>query len=218
MTGAAPSGPSSVFPFRGPLRALSLLVAAGVALALGACGGGAPEDSFHRLVLAAPAPLDRPVLPGTVDVGRPAADGLTADRALLYSDRDQPDRIHRYGYHLWTDAPPVLIQQQLVRFLRAARAAPAVVTADLRVLPDYRIDGRLHRFEQIVGPPGTVLVEVELGAVRMSDGKMVHLADYQAEKTVTTNDPDEAVRAYQQALADIFNRFLDDLARAGEGR
>lgn len=183
-----------------------------LALLLGGCfGGSAPVDQFYRLDVRAPAALSSPVLPGVVEVGRFAAEGLTGERALLYSYRDRPDQLSRYGYHLWVEPPPVLLQNQLVAFLRETRAAGTVVTADLRVPPDILVEGRLKRFEQIAGANPSVVVEMDLGVVRLHGGELVSLKTYRVERPVPDELPANAVVAFQAALGEIFGRFLHDL-------
>ncbi|MDR3438427.1 ABC-type transport auxiliary lipoprotein family protein [Telmatospirillum sp.] len=198
---------NGLFP---PLRGV---VIAGLLLSLGACvGGGAPPDNFYRVTLPASTVLPAPLLPGVVEVGRFTAEGMTGERAMLYSYRDTPDQVQRYGYQLWTDPPPVLLQNQLVLLLRAGGVAPTVVTADLHVPPDFLIEGRLRRFEQIVGPPSAVRVDMDIGVVRLHGGELLHLASYRVEKPVTSDKPADAVEAYQAALSEIFRRFIADLA------
>ncbi len=195
------------------MRPLGRALTLGLVLLLGACfGGAAPSDSFYRLEVPAPAALPAPPLQGVVEVGRFAAEGLTAERALLYSYRDKPDQLSRYGYHLWVEPPAVLLQGQMVRLLRQAQAAPAVVTADLRVPSDFRIEGRLHRFEQVVGPPSGVVVDLDVSLIRPRTGELLLQRGYHVEKPTSGDQPAEAVQAYQAAVSEIFGRFLADLA------
>lgn len=196
---------------RFPLFALILL--------LGGCfGGTGPSDQFYRLDVPMPAALPSPVLSGVVEVGRFAAEGLTGERALLYSYRDKPDQLSRYGYHLWVDPPPVLLQNQLVRILRETRAASTVVTADLRVPPDVLIEGHLRRFEQIAGGSPAVVVEMDLGVVRLRGGELLQLRTYRVEKSMAGEQPAEAVTAFQAAVGEVFARFLGDLAEKSQIR
>jgi ABC-type uncharacterized transport system auxiliary subunit len=105
----------------------------------------------------------------------------------------------------------VLLQNQLLRLLRDAHVAPTVVTADLHVSPDFLIEGRLHRYEQIIGAPFAVVVEMDLGVVRLHGGELLLLGSYRAEKPMTGDQPSDAVLAYQAAVTEIFGRFLADL-------
>lgn len=178
---------------------------------LGGCSSPPPPDTFYRLQPLTPATLPRPVLPGVVEVTRFGADGLTGDRALLYSYRDKPDQLLRYSYHLWTEAPPTLLRDQLVEMLRRARAADRVVTADLRVPPDYVVEGRLRRFEQLAGSPPGVVVTMDLGVVQVHGNQLLMLNTYHVEKPATSEQPADAVVAFQAAVDEAFTHFLHDL-------
>jgi cholesterol transport system auxiliary component len=183
-------------------------------LFLGSCvGGAAPPDNYYRLDLPMPAAQPVPLLPGVVEVGRFATEGLTGERALLYSYRDKPEQLMRYAYQLWVEPPPQLLQDQLVRLLREAHVATTVVTADLRVPPDFLIEGRLRRFEQIAGASPSVIVDMDLGVVRLHGGELVFLGNYRTETSMTGDRPADAVKAYQGAVSELFGRFLADLAQ-----
>lgn len=172
-----------------------------------------PRDSFYRLEVAASPALAHAPLHGVVEVSHFGAEGLTGERALLYSYRDKPDQVLRYSYHLWTEPPASLLEGQLVRVLRAAHAATSVVTADLRVPPDYVIEGRLRRFEQLAGARPAVLVEIDLGVVRVHGNALLLLRTYKVEKPSRTEQVPDAVAAFQAAVGEVFAQFLDDLSR-----
>ncbi len=172
-----------------------------------------PADAFYRLEVTAPAALPRPLLHGVVQVNRFAAEGLTGDRAMLYSYRDHPDQLLRYSYHFWIDAPPALLQDQLLRSLRQAGAADAVVTPDLNMSPDFVIEGRLRRFEQLAGASPAVVVEADIAVIRLRGNDLLMLHDYRVEKPAASEQPADAVRAFEAAVGEMVARFLDDLSQ-----
>ncbi len=197
----------------GLTRSLVALGMTALLLLPGACTTPIPADSFYRLQVSAPLTLPRPALPGTVEVRRFGTAGLTGDRALLYSYRDKPDQVLRYGYRFWTEPPPVLLQDQLVAVLRRALAAPLVVTPGLRVSPDFVIDGRLRRFEQLAGTSPAVIVEMEIGVLRVHDNQLLMLKDFRVEMPSASEQAADAVAAYQAALRELFAQFIEDLSR-----
>lgn len=191
--------------------ALPILLAL-VLLLSGCVGGAPPADRFYRLDVAAPPVQPAPLLPGVVEVTRFGAEGMTGDRALLYSYQNNPGEERRYSYDMWVEPPPVLVQDQLVRALRHARIANLVVTSDLRVAPDYIIEGRLRRFEQLAGPQPAVMVEADIGVVRLHGNELLMLNTYRVEKPAKTQEAPDAVDAFQAALTEVFARFVTDLA------
>jgi ABC-type uncharacterized transport system auxiliary subunit len=195
-------------PWRGPALAAALLGG------LAACSTGSPpRDAFYRLDIPEPARLAAPVLPGVVEVSRFGAEGLTGDRAMLYSYRDRPEQLLRYDYRYWTEPPPILLQDGLVRLLRDVGAADQVVTADLRVPPDYVVEGRLRRFEQVAGTPPGVVVVIDMGVVRTHGNQLILLDSYRSEKTAASEQTSDVVTAYQAALGEVFGRLVADLSR-----
>ena len=188
-------------------------------LALGGCAVATPPpDNFHRLSSPTEVTTLAKPLNGTIEVTRPSAEGLAADRALVYSYRDQPNSVQRYGYELWSEPPAALVQQQVIECLRTAKAARMVVSADLGAVPDYTVKGRVHRFEQVVaGQAAVALVEAELAVTRLRDDRILLLKTYRVEQPAADIGVPAAVRAFDQALAQVCRAFAADLA-AAQGR
>jgi cholesterol transport system auxiliary component len=185
-------------------------------LTTGCLGGASPPDHFYRLSAGAPAePLARAALPGTVEVERFSAEGVVAERPLLFTRRSAPLEVHQQLYHYWTESPTVLLQRQLVDYLRAAGAGDTVVTPALGVRPDWVVQGRIERFEVMVGGERrTAVVEIELGLTRSPGGALVHVGTYRAERPVADDGAQAAVEALGHGVAEIYGRFLADVARA----
>lgn len=184
-----------------------------LAAALSACASPAPpRDNFYRLeAVPAVAAADKAVLPGVVEVNRIDVDGVLSERGLAYQARD--GALARYAYDLWSDAPATALQLALAETLRAAHVADQVVTPDLRVPPDWMVRGRLSRFEYLPGN-GIVAVKLQLAVVSARDGTLVLMHSYGAEPAVQGSGPEAAVTALNHATADIFSRFVADLAKA----
>lgn len=196
------------------LRAL----AAAIVLAVGLSGCGSappvPEDQYYRLqaVLAA-APFASPKLNGTLEVERFSADGLTAGRPIVYSERGDPSRLQEYHYHFWTQPPTVMLRDEVVAYLRAANVARTVVTPEMRLNPDYVMAGKIRRLEQVVGSPGATVLEIELAIRRPADGKLVFLKSYRQETAQGTPGVKPAVTALNEAFAIVLSDLLADLGK-----
>ena len=187
-----------------------------LALALTACGTiePVPEDRFYRLLVAAPdRALEAPVLAGLVEVERFVADGLVDKTQIVYSEQRAPHRLEAYHYHFWTEAPVVMIRDQLVGYLRTANAATRVVTPELRVAPDFVITGKIHRLERVVGGPFEAVIELELGLREENSDRLLLLQTYKAAVPTKGETVGDTVLALTRALDRIFARFVADLAR-----
>lgn len=194
-------------------RMLAALAGAGL---LAACGSAAPvpEDQFYRLRAAPPeAPVVKPLFPGTLEIDRFVADGLTAGRPIVYSEAGKPYQVKEYHYHFWTQPPTVMLRDELVTYLRAAKIADSVVTPELRVPADYVLTGKINRLEKVVGTPPKAVLELELGLRKATGGKLVFLDSYRIETEAGDDGVAAAVRSLNGALSAIYAEFIADLAK-----
>lgn len=189
-----------------------LLLFAVVVLAA-ACGkpAPAPQDHFYRLHMALPAATVAPLLNGVLQVERFTASGLLAQRAIMHSKGD--GEVHTYHYHAWVEVPAVMLQLQMVRYLRAAGAAKRIVTPEAQLTPDYRLQGRILRLEQRTASPPMGLVELELALIRHRDRKLLWLATYRQEVAAADPGVRAAVAAMSKAAGKIYARFFRDIAQ-----
>jgi ABC-type uncharacterized transport system auxiliary subunit len=176
---------------------------------LAGCFGSAPpvpRDHFYRLLVSSPTAR----LPGVLRVEPFQADGLLRERLLLYSVSGASHEVQQHNYHYWTDAPPQMLQDQLVTYLRQSKVARSVVTPDMRVRADYQVTGKVKRLERLLGGgPPRVVVELELALVRLSDNALLLVDNFGDEEPEDGNDVGSAVVALNKATRRVFDRFLD---------
>ena len=195
-------------------RTVPLLLAA-MALFLAACGSppAAPEDHYYRLQLAPPQnPLAAAALQGTLEIKPFVGDGLEAGRPVVYSYSGKPNELREYHYHFWTQPPTIMLRDQLVTYLRAAKVAKTVVTPEMRVEPEYVLIGKIKRLERIVGTPSKAALELELGLRRTESGALLLLKTYGIEATAEGDSVGAAVAALNRALSEIYAKFVTDLS------
>jgi ABC-type uncharacterized transport system auxiliary subunit len=184
-------------------------------LGLSACGSAppVPEDHYYRLqaTYAGGAPMLNPIA-GSVEIDRFVADGLTSERGLVYSAAGKPSQVKSYHYHFWIKPPTVMLRDELVSFLREAKAATAVVTPELRVNSDYVLTGKIEHLEQVRGKGERTLMEVELGLRSARDGKLLFLKTYRQENGAGAGVA-AAVESLNTALSIIYADFVADLAK-----
>lgn len=198
----------------GTLLPALAVAAAGV---VAACGSAppVPEDQFYRLKAvraesAAPAKL---LFPGTVEIDRFVADGVTAGRPIVYSEAGKPYQVKEYHYHFWTQPPTVMLRDELVSYLRAAKIAKAVVTPEMRVNADYVLTGKIIRLEKVVGTPAKAVLEIELGVRKATGGGLVFLETYRIEAASDGPGVDDAVHALNGALSTVYEKFVSDISK-----
>lgn len=185
-----------------------------VSLVLTGCAAAppVPEDNFYRLSPVAQETTTTSLFSGaTIEVARFVADGSVSNRPLLYTTEDNPNAVSEYHYHFWIEAPPILIKDALVSYLRASAIAKRVVTPEMRVEADYSVLGRIKRLEVSNGSNYSGVVALEMGLRRNSDGELLVLEEYEATVPASANNVGAAITAVQQATEEVFKRFMQDI-------
>ncbi|NQU57840.1 MAG: membrane integrity-associated transporter subunit PqiC, partial [Rhodospirillales bacterium] len=118
-----------------------------------------------------------------------------------------------YHYHFWTEPPVVMLRDQLIDFLRAAKVADMIVSPEMRSRPDYRLTAKIKRLEKIVGAKPSAVVELQLGLQDEQNGDIIHLANYRVEVGAQSDSVGDAVIAMNKALTEIYSRFVASLAK-----
>ncbi len=191
-----------------------LAIAASALLTACASAPPVPEDQFYRLqaVHAAEAAATA-LFPGTIEVDRFVADGLTSERPIVYSESGKPSQVKAYHYHFWIKPPTVMLRDEMVAFLRAANVADAVVTPEIRVQANYVLTGKIKHLEQIKGKINRSLLEMELGLRKPTDGKLLFLKTYRIENESGGASVGDAVDSLNTALSIVYADFVADLAK-----
>ena len=195
------------------------LVLTAVLALLAGCStaSGPPPDSFYRL---APGDVGRrygtPLLPGTVQVARFGADGVVNGRPIVY--RAGGGQLRQFNYHYWVESPARQMQAAVIRAMRQANAGERIVSPDLRVLADWRVEGTLERLDYAPAENRRVIVRVELSVVDTQDGDLLLVETFDASQPVRQDTVPAAVEAFNEATTGMFARFLDRVAEAIAGR
>ncbi len=174
-----------------------------------------PVDRFYRLAIDAAAPrLDTPALSGTVIVDRFDSDSLVRQRSVVFSQSTNPLELRQYTYHYWAQSPPVMIQDRLISYLRAANAATTVDAREARQDAGCRITGVIRRFERVLGDDSTgAAVEIDMRVTRVNDLATLWRHDYVAAVAAQSGAMADTVAAFDTAIAVIFGAFVGHLAQ-----
>ncbi|MDH5187664.1 MAG: ABC-type transport auxiliary lipoprotein family protein [Rhodospirillaceae bacterium] len=197
------------------LSAMTIAVSLTSLVALNACATAqsVPQDNFYRLAPQPETSQQGGILQdATVEVARFVADGSVSNRPILYSSDANPNSVSEYHYHFWIEAPPTLIKDSLVSYLRAAGIANRVVTPEMRVSSDYSVLGRIKRLEIYTGKKYTGVASFEIGLRRNSDGELLVLNEYESKVEANNNSVGSVITAVEKATEDIFARFVHDIS------
>jgi len=143
-------------------------------------------------------------------VKRFVTDGLHSERPLLFSEASQPLSLKQYHYHFWVDAPPRLLQENLISALRNTNTATTVSNYDPAKRDGHILSGKIRRFEQIArGKENKIIIELEL-RLDNRQGNIIVVKDYQQEHAARSAAPHDLVLAFGAGLTNIYNDFLID--------
>jgi len=198
------------------MRALKALALLPVLALLFGCFGSAPtvpKEQYFRLVATAPSGQSAKQISGGLEIVPFSGEGVMSERPLLFTT-DSGRKLEQRNYAYWTDAPPQMLRDQLVAYLRQTGVADNVVPSELRVESAYVVRGTIKRLEQLVGGKSGAVISLELAVIEKSSDRLVLSKVYTSEKPTSGENIDDAVAALNDGLDEIFAAFAGDLAAA----
>ncbi len=198
------------------MRAIKSFALLPTLLLLAGCFGSAPpvpKEQYFRLVSAAPATQAAAGITGGIEVVPFSGEGVMSERPLLFT-ADGGRKLEQRNYAYWTDAPPQMLRDLLVAYLRQANVADNVAPSELRVESAYSVRGTIKRLEQLTGSSSGAVISLELSLIEKAGDRLVLSKTYTAEKPTSGESIDSAVAALNDGLDEIFAAFAADLAAA----
>lgn len=198
------------------MRRFRPLILLPILAVLAGCFGSAPpvpKEQYFRLIATAPAGQAADTIAGGIEIVPFAGEGVMSERPLLFS-ADGGRKLEQRNYAYWTSAPPQMLRDQLVAYLRQANVADRVVPSELRVESAYAVRGTIKRLEQLVGSTTGAIISLELSVLENSSDQLLLSKIYTAEKPTSGQSIDDAVAALSDGLDEIFAAFASDLASA----
>jgi len=198
------------------MRALKLLALLPVLALLAGCFGSAPavpKEQYFRLIAAPPADPSPKRISGGLEIVPFAGEGVMTERPLLFT-ADGGRKLEQRNYAYWTDAPPQMLRDLLVAYLRQTGIADNVAQSELRLEAAYRVQGTIRRLEQLVGSKSGAVISLEIAVIEKANDRLVLSKVYTSEKPTSGENIDDAVAALDNGLNEIFAAFAGDLASA----
>ena len=167
---------------------------------LSACSPAPPVPDDHYYGLPDPIGNAAQLAPdGIILVHSFEANGLHRERAVIFSEDEQGLELRQHHYHFWQDAPPRLLQHQLVALLRTGSAARMVVS-DPEIEADLTISGRVVRWERQLGVAETTArVALELRLDRGESRQPVLVRTYSADVAAGGIEVRDSIGAFARA-------------------
>src|SRR6266478_5695245 len=114
------------------------------------CGAARPSKYYQLTVPADADPIERAdAVPVTLLMGQLITSHLYREDRIVYGNG--PERLGAYEYHRWAEPPAEMIQEVLLRLLRATGHYRAVHVRRSNVTGDFMIHGRLYDFKEVEG-------------------------------------------------------------------
>lgn len=197
-----------------PARGL-WLVACGLFVA--GCGGAGniPEPRIYRITSAPPAATAGPVLPVTLGVAPLGGPETYRQERLVY--RSGPHKVGFYPYDRWELPPVDMVTDALITHLRGAGTFRRVIPYTRDGRADYVLRGRLLRFDEQDGGPGTpwaAVVEMDYQLVDPQNGRVVSSGVARASLPVQGRQPDAIVESLSAATREALGSLAAQVAQA----
>ena len=165
-----------------------------------ACVGGRPVNYYAinppAASVAAPRP-DGPVLL----IGRIATPEALQDGRIRY--RSGSNEVGAYEYHRWTERPAAIVQDLLLRTLRASGKYRQVQEASTAAAGDYLLLGKLYELEEIDNPGIRTRVSLRLELIDRKTGVVVWNRHYDRDEPVEGKTIHEVVLSLERNLQQV---------------
>jgi ABC-type uncharacterized transport system auxiliary subunit len=156
---------------------------------------------YYRIDVPAPAtaPTTAGTTPGiTLQVAPIDCPPLLRDGRILYQTGTH--EIATYEYHRWVETPDRIVQNSLVRLLRASGKYQSVDTPRSGFRPDYIIQGKIHEFAEVDKPAIFSRVSFEIELHDAKTNRTVWSRMYTNEGSVTGKEVPDVVESLDQNL------------------
>jgi len=198
------------------MKASRRLIVATLALMAAACAVARPIK-YYQLEIPSPAPNAPGAAFGiTLQVGNIDAPPIMRDGRILYQVGTH--EVGVYEYHRWVETPDRVVQESLVRLLRASGKFQSVDTPRNSIKPDYIIQGKIHEFSEMDKPQIFARVSLEIELHDAKTGRTVWSRIYTNEDAVNTKEMAEVVHSLDQNLGRGLAEIVTGLDQYFQGR
>jgi ABC-type uncharacterized transport system auxiliary subunit len=173
------------------LTSLFLMMAA---VFLNGCGAARPSK-YYQLTVPSDAAVASTGDPASVTllVGDLLTSHLYREDRIVYSSGG--GQMGTYEYQRWAEPPTEMVEEVLVRELRASGRYRAVYAHRSNTGGDFLLRGRLYDFKEVSGSPIAARVSFELELRDLKSGAMVWTHNYTRDEPVSGKDVSAVVAA-----------------------
>ena len=165
-----------------------------------ACVGGRPIHYYAINPPAASAAAPKPDGPALL-IGRIATPEALQDGRIRY--RSGSNEVGAYEYHRWTERPATIVQDLLLRTLRASGKYRQVQEASTAAAGDYVVLGKLYELDEIDNPGIRTRVSLRLELLDRKTGVVVWNRHYDRDEPVEGKTIHEVVLSLERNLQQV---------------
>ena len=178
------------------------------------CGGSRPVKYYVLDAAPAPALSAAPQVPVALLVSRISASSLYREDRLVYGSNDV--ELGTYEYQRWAEPPADLIQDMVIKSLRASGSFRSVSRISSNLRGDYIVRGQLYALDEVESPVLAGRFSFELELFDPKAGATVWSGSYTHDEPVngkTVSDVVEALdRNVKAGLAQLTGQLSQYLA------
>ena len=168
-----------------------------------ACVGGRPIHYYAINPPAAASATSRPDGPALL-IGRIATPEALQDGRIRY--REGSNEVGAYEYHRWTERPASMVQDLLLRTLRASGKYRQVQEASTAAAGDYLVRGKLYELEEIDDPGIRTRVSLRLELLDRKTGMVVWNHHYDHDESVDGKTIHDVVVSLERNLQQVITQ------------
>ena len=188
-----------------PIFLLCVWLAAG-------CGAARPSK-YYELTVPGNSGADPAgdAFPVTIVMGPLLSSHLYREDRIVYGSN--AEAMGTYEYQRWAEPPTEMIQDVLLRALRASGRYRSVYAQHSSIRGDYLLHGELYDFKEITGSAmsARLVLELELRDTRSGNTVWTHL--YNHDEPVSGKDVSAVVTALDHNVQRATNEFTASLAQ-----
>src|ERR1700675_4761547 len=164
-----------------------------IAGALAGCGATRPTQYYQLTVPADVHHADTNTSGISLALGPLVSSHLYREDRIVFSSG--PQQMGTYEFQRWTEPPAEMIEEVLLRELRASNRYREVFAQRSATHADYVLRGRLYDFKEVSGSPLQARVTVEFELKDMKSGATVWSHYYNHDEPVSGKDVPSMVAA-----------------------
>ena len=177
---------------------------------LSGCGAARPSKYYQLTVRADAGAVEKTdAVPATLLLGGMVTSHLYREDRIVYGNG--PEQLGTYEYERWAEPPAEMIQEVLLRELRASGRYRAVYYRRSNVRGDFILRGRLYDFKEVSGGQMSTRVTLELEMRDANNGATVWTHYYTHDEPASGKDVPAIVAALDKNVQQCVKEVVGSL-------